>query len=94
VTSDDDSATDVWPRHQVTEQDPDGGFTVCYLTGPKQGLDIHFFTSAELNELFAAEFTPVIPPRIQQTRREPPQPGQWSQWEAIWRKNRRSNHFL
>jgi SAM-dependent methyltransferase len=80
------TATDVHPRHEVTEHDPGGGFTVRYLTGPKQGLHIRFFTSAELGELFAAEFAPVLAPREQQTRRDPPQPGQWSQWEAIWRK--------
>jgi SAM-dependent methyltransferase len=81
------TATDVWPRHEITEHHPDGGFTVRYLTGPKQGLHIHFFTDAELDELFATEFTASLPPRLQQTHRTPPQPGQWSQWEAIWRKN-------
>ena len=83
------AATDVWPRHEVTERDHDGGFTVRYLTGPKQGLSIRFFASTELDELFATQFTPVLPPRVRQTRRDPPQPGQWSQWEAIWRKSRR-----
>ncbi len=82
------TATDVWPRHQVTEHHRDGSFTVRYLTGPKQGLSIHFFTDAALAALFTDEFTPVLPPRLQQTRRDPPQPGQWSQWEAIWRKAR------
>jgi SAM-dependent methyltransferase len=79
------TATDVWPRHEVTEHLPDGGFTVRYLAGPKQGLLIHFFTGTELGGLFADGFTPVLPPRLRQTRRDPPQPGQWSQWEAIWR---------
>jgi hypothetical protein len=74
------------PRHEVTERHPDGRLTVRYLTGPKQGLLIHFFADAELGELFAAGFTPVLPLRLQRTRRDPPQPGQWSQWEAIWRK--------
>ena len=80
------TATDVWPRHDVTEQHPDGGFTVRYLAGPKHGLLIHFFTSTELDGLFAGGYTPVLPPRLQVTSRVPPQPGQWSQWEAIWRK--------
>jgi hypothetical protein len=70
----------------VTGRHPDGGLTIRYLTGPKQGLLIHFFADAELCELFAAGFMPVLPPRLRQTRRDPPQPGQWSQWEAIWRK--------
>jgi SAM-dependent methyltransferase len=80
------TATDVWPGHEVTEQHPDGGFTVRYLAGPKQGLLIHFFAGTELAALFADRYTAVLPPRLQRTRREPPQPGQWSQWEAIWRK--------
>jgi SAM-dependent methyltransferase len=80
------TATDVWPRHEVTEQHPDGGFTVRYLTGPKQDLLIHFFTAAELSGLFAGAFTPVLPPRLDHIRRVPAGPGQWSQWEGIWRK--------
>ena len=84
------TATDVWPGHEVTEHHPDGGFTVRYDAGPKQGLLIHFFTAAELDALFADGFTPVLPPRLWQSRRDPPQPGQWSQWEAIWRKAERT----
>jgi hypothetical protein len=80
------TATDIWPKHEVTERDPDGGLTVRYLAGPKQGLHIHFFSARELAALFAGSFTPVLPPRLQATWRIPPQPGQWSQWEAIWRK--------
>jgi hypothetical protein len=80
------TATDVWPRHEVTERHPDGGFTVRYLAGPKQDLLIHFFAGSELEGLFGDGYTPVLPPRLQATRRVPPQPGQWSQWEAIWRK--------
>jgi SAM-dependent methyltransferase len=82
------AGTDIWPDHEVTEHHPDGGVTVRYLTGPKQGLLIHFFAATELDALFADRFTPVLPLRMQRTWRTPPQPGQWSQWEAIWRKNR------
>jgi hypothetical protein len=78
--------TDIWPGHEVTERDPDGGLTVRYLAGPKQGLFIHFFSATELGALFADHFTPVLALRLQRTWRTPPQPGQWSQWEAIWRK--------
>jgi SAM-dependent methyltransferase len=83
------TATDLWPQHEVTEQHPDGGFTVRYLAGPKRGLLIHFFTDAELRALFAG-FTSVLAPRLQHTRRTSPGPGQWSQWEAIWRKTARA----
>jgi hypothetical protein len=36
--------------------------------------------------LFADGYAPVLPPRLQVTSRVPPEDGQWSQWEAIWRK--------
>jgi Methyltransferase domain len=42
--------------------------------------------AAQLRRLFASQFTPVLPLRLHRTRRVPPAPGQWSQWEAIWRK--------
>jgi hypothetical protein len=78
--------TDIWPDHEVVEHHPDGGFTVVYLAGPKRGLLIHFFCAAELDALFAGGFTPVLPARLHSTRRTPPRPGQWSQWEAIWQR--------
>jgi hypothetical protein len=78
--------TDIWPEHEVTERDPDGGLTVRYLAGPKHGLHIHFFSANELDALFTGNFTPVLLTRLQRTWRDPPQPGQWAQWEAIWRK--------
>jgi SAM-dependent methyltransferase len=80
------TGTDIWPEHEVTERDPDGALTVRYLTGPKQSLLIHIFSDTELGTLFAGHFTPVLPLRLQRTWRHPPQPGQWTQWEAIWRK--------
>jgi hypothetical protein len=80
------TATDIWPAHEVTERGPDGGLTIRYLAGTKQGLLVHFFTGAELGELFAGGFTPILPLRLRRTRREPPRPGQWSQWEAIWQR--------
>jgi hypothetical protein len=50
------------------------------------GLLIHFFARAELAELFAPDFVPVLGLRLDRTRRTPPEPGQWSQWEGIWRR--------
>jgi hypothetical protein len=79
------TGTDVWPAHEVTERHPDDGFTVGYTAGPKRGLDIHFFSAAELATLFNG-WRPVLPIRAHQTRRTPPASGQWTQWEAIWRQ--------
>lgn len=77
--------TELEYAHEVVELDPDGGFTVRYLAGPKAGLDVHFFAETELGELFA-RYEPVLRPRLDRTWRTPPTRGQWSQWEAIWRK--------
>jgi len=71
--------------HEVTEVDNDGGFTVRYRAGPKAGLEVHFFAEAELAELFAG-YAVVVGPRLARTWRTPRRRGQWSQWEAIWRK--------
>lgn len=77
--------TDVFPRHEITERHEHGGFTVRYLQGPKEGLEIHFFSRAELDELFAQDFEEVLPLRLDETWRSPRSNGQWSQWEGIWR---------
>lgn len=79
--------TDVWPDHETVEGDNDAGFTIRYVAGAKTGLLIHFFARPELEALCAAEFTPVLPLRRHRTHRTPPAPGQWSQWEGIWRRN-------
>lgn len=78
--------TDVVLKHRVTEREDDGGFTVRYLEGPKQGLDVHFFARDELDGLFSSGFEPVVPPRLRSTPRQPATRGQWSQWEGIWRR--------
>jgi SAM-dependent methyltransferase len=78
--------TGVWPEHEVIERDPSEGFTVRYLTGAKAGLPIHFFSERELRSAIPSDFTEILSPRVDATRREPPAPGSWLQWEAIWRR--------
>jgi SAM-dependent methyltransferase len=80
--------TDVVPAHDVVERGEDGSFTVRYLEGAKRGLDVHFFSRAELESLLASVFdpVPVLPLRPQVTWRTLPETGQWTQWEAIWRR--------
>ena len=80
------AGTDIVLRHEVIERDEDGGFTVRYLEGPKAGLEVHFFSREEVDQLFAARFEPVLAFRLQTTVRQPPAVGQWSQWEGIWRR--------
>jgi hypothetical protein len=81
------SETDVWPKNERVEDAADGGFTVRYLEGPKTGLLIHFFSSTELSWLFSDSFDEVRPLRRDVTSRATKGPGQWSQWEAIWRRS-------
>lgn len=79
------AGTDVEYDHDHFEEDEHGGFTVHYRAGPKAGLDIHFFSAAELASLVPRSFTQVLPLRRHTTQRPPPAQGQWSQWEVIWR---------
>jgi SAM-dependent methyltransferase len=78
--------TDLWPEHEIIERDVSGSFTIRYLAGAKAGLPIHFFSEAELRSAVPSDFTEILPPRLDATRREPPPPGRWLQWEAIWRR--------
>jgi trans-aconitate methyltransferase len=79
--------TDVELDHEVTERCSDDSFTVRYREGPKNGLEVHFFTRQELNELLADQFSPIVPLRLQTTMRDLPGRGHWSQWEGIWQRN-------
>lgn len=74
--------TDVWPSHSLLEQHSDTSFTVTYTSGPKVGLDVHFFSADELGALFHG-WDSVLPLRID-SRARAQGPGQWSQFEAVW----------
>ena len=80
--------TDIWPAHDVTEQDGVDGMTVVYLEGPKRGLTIHIFSGDELRSLFAPGFEPVLPLKLDRQPRTPPRPGSWMQWEGIWKREK------
>jgi SAM-dependent methyltransferase len=81
------SETDVQRPHETLDRAEDGSFTVRYLTGPKTGLSVHFFSAVELVGLMTPEFDPVMPMRRDCTFRRAPSRGQWSQWEGIWEKH-------
>lgn len=78
-------------RHDITERDPDGSYTVRYVEGPKAGLPIHFFSQAELDALFAG-YDSIVPLRRSITQRADAET-QWSQWEAIWVKRPRTGEL-
>lgn len=50
------AGTDIEYDHDRFEEDERGGYTVRYRAGPKTGLDIHFFTAAELASLVPRSF--------------------------------------
>jgi SAM-dependent methyltransferase len=77
--------TELEHRHRIVESHQDGGFTVHYQEGPKNGLSIHFFSLRELESL-TSDLSPIVAPIIQRTERLPPASGHWDQWEGIWRK--------
>lgn len=76
--------TDLYPAHDIVECNEDDGLTIRYTAGPKAGLDIHFFTRAELEQVVPANFVPVHELRQVTEHRQPPAPGKWSQWEGMW----------
>jgi hypothetical protein len=81
------TGTDIEHAHRHFDEHRDGSFSVRYLSGPKTGLDIHFFTAAELAAVVGGDFGAMLPPRRHSTPRTPPGRGQWSQWEAIWMRH-------
>lgn len=81
------AGTDVVLRHDIVEEAENGGRTVRYLEGPKRGLEVHFFSEAELTALFADRFGPVGGLRRSVQHRDDAAGSQWSQWEGIWRRD-------
>ncbi len=73
-------------RSELVESDADGSETIRYLEGPKVGLQIHFFSRAEVEGLFARDFTSALALSLRTVTREPPERGRWCQWEGIWEK--------
>lgn len=77
--------TDVLFNNTPKEGTEEGGITITYTDGPKEGLDVHFYSEKEIRNL-TKDFSIVLPPHEVTMRRESPQKGQWTQWEGIWRK--------
>jgi len=76
--------TDVYHRHQITERNTYGGFTVRYAAGPKRGMYIHFFAYYELLQtLRLVGFKTTIGPVKWSDKRSPPETGEWKQWEVV-----------
>jgi len=80
------ASTQIVREHSVLERTLHGSLTIRYEDGPKDGLAIHFYARQELEELTAGGFETVLAPRECFIEREPPLPGFWAQWEAVWRR--------
>jgi len=79
--------TDVHHRHEVTERDSDGSFSVRYADGPKTGMTVHFWAARELESAVTGNgFAPVMTLRPQATWRKQRAAGLWLQWEGIYRR--------
>lgn len=81
------ASTQVRRPHTVIERNDLSGFTICYKSGPKQGLPIHFFSRDELHALTRDDFALVAEPREDVTVRTAPETGHWVQWETIWKRS-------
>ncbi|ETW97703.1 MAG: hypothetical protein ETSY1_21595 [Candidatus Entotheonella factor] len=80
------ASTQIYHDHRMIERNAFGGLTICYESGPKQDLPIHFYSRNELTRLTAKSFTPVIALQEDITLRTAPKTGFWAQWEGGWQR--------
>jgi SAM-dependent methyltransferase len=80
------ASTRVDIAHSVVDARCDGGRTVRYEAGSKEGLRVNFFSKTELLALVAPGLALVRPPREVATQRKSPRTGEWVQWEAICKR--------
>ena len=82
------SNTIPYRNHEVIEKSDTGGFTVKYTGGPKNGLCIHFISKEDLLEIVEKNGMHVLHGIKNVTmRRSVLDPGTWSQWELIVKKD-------
>ena len=74
-------------KYEIIDKTPHGGYTVKYLSGTKEGLEIHFLSEGEIDELPKIGLTPIVTPYIIKTPRTPPEEGEMVHWEGVWRKD-------
>ena len=74
--------TDIGHPHHIIES-RDGGFTIQYEGGPKNGLYIHFFSYNELINMMIGSglYIKRLPKKVVTQR--PNGNGSWSQWEVV-----------
>lgn len=80
------TGTEIEYSHEVVERTQKGGSTIKYLQGPKDGLEIHFFSGSEIMDLMSDDFEVVMYLQERFMQRPPNLKGSWAQWEGAWRK--------
>lgn len=75
-------------KYKVIEETPYGGLTVKFLTGSKTGLEIHYLSEGEIDQLPKIRLEPMITPYKVKSPRKSPESGEMVHWEGIWRKAR------
>ena len=76
------TSTEIGHPHTITEK-RDGSFTIRYESGPKKGLDIHFFSRNELEDVVIGCGLDIKQHPRKVTAQRPNGNGSWSQWEMI-----------
>lgn len=71
--------------HSVTERTPLGGFSVLYSDGPKKGMNIHFFSTGELESLAQENDFSIVRP-LEEATMQRDNGTKWAQWETVWER--------
>lgn len=76
--------TQIVQEHNQLETSTEGGFTIQYKSGQKDGQYIHFYSSEEIHEFTRDTFEVVMPLREEFIARD--NGTYWAQWETILKK--------
>ena len=79
-------STEIAEPHARLDDGKRGGLTIKYVSGPKAGLPIHFYSQEELAFLTAENFEPIGELEEVKLNRASPKTGSWAQWEGVWKK--------
>lgn len=76
--------TQIKEKYEIFEHTKMGGLTIKYLSGPKKGMLIHFYTKQEINYITSEKYKIIQPIKEDYIKRD--DLTSWSQWEIILQK--------
>lgn len=76
--------TQIAEKHSKLSTSAEGGFTIRYESGQKNGQHIHFYSAEEIHRLTADTFDVIMPLREEFIPRD--NGTYWTQWETILKK--------